>query len=63
MVKYVFLISFYDAKMLSLKNQNFGKRDRKSKGFDIHPCTKINKPVAEIHILIEIAHQQSESVY
>ena len=72
-MKYVFLISFYDAKMLKLKIQNFGKRDGNSKGFDIHPCTKINKPVAKIKVLIKIAHQliktvinkhiQSESVY
>ena len=57
-MKYVFLISFYDAKMLFLKIQNFGKRDRKSKGFDIHPwCTKINKPDAEFEFLIKMIYQ------
>ena len=63
MVKYVFLISFCDAKMVKLKIQNFGKRDGKSKGSDIHPCTKINKPVAEIEILIKIAHQLIKTVF
>ena len=62
MVKYVFLISFYGVKMLKLKIQNFGKMDGKSKVFDIHPCTKINKPVAEIDILIKIAHQLIRTV-